>query len=191
MADPFDDCLGIHVQANARRLVSPKPADPTSEKPMHDAIGEIMRDVSTGEIPTWAGRDAVLSLIEALCAGSGSDTPMVTTAKRLAARMGAEFVPFAAAPIPLGCDPVVREKARKALERAKEKLGHVSIDAMEGDNLAVTLCTRFDDADGEQDENGWTEAAVQGCDATLAAIHQVYADAFAALSQSIPIDGEA
>ncbi len=29
-----------------------------------------------------------------------------------------------------------------------------AIERMEGDNLAVTLCTHFEDVDGEQDDNG-------------------------------------
>lgn len=64
----------------------------------------------------------------------------------------------------------------EALERAKHKLGHVSVDCMNGDNLAVTLCTHFDDGEGDEDEHGWTEAATAGCDATLKAIHAMYAD---------------
>lgn len=64
----------------------------------------------------------------------------------------------------------------EALERAKHKLGHVSADCMNGDNLAITLCTHFDDGEGDEDEHGWTEAASAGCDATLEAIHAMYAD---------------
>lgn len=64
----------------------------------------------------------------------------------------------------------------EALERAKHKLGHVSVGCMNGDNLAVTLCTHFDDGEGDEDEHGWTGAATAGCDATLKAIHAMYAD---------------
>jgi len=68
------------------------------------------------------------------------------------------------------------DKLEEALERAKQKLGHVSVDAMNGDNLAVALCTHFDDGEGDEDEHGWTEAATAGCDATLKAIHAMYAN---------------
>ena len=67
----------------------------------------------------------------------------------------------------------------KALDDAFHKLGNVSIAAMDGENLAVTLCSRFDDPDAERDDYGWSEAAVTGCDATLAAIHAVYVNAIA------------
>lgn len=67
---------------------------------------------------------------------------------------------------------------REKLERVNDRLGGVSIERMGGDNLAVTLCTHFEDAEGEQDENGWTEAATDGCDETLQAIRDHYAPLF-------------
>lgn len=67
------------------------------------------------------------------------------------------------------------------LERARERLGGVKIDAMEGDNLAITLCTHFDNPDQEQDDDtGWSEDGVAGYEATLDAIHAHYV---AALSE--------
>lgn len=58
----------------------------------------------------------------------------------------------------------------------RDTLGGVSIDRMNGDNLAITLCTYFEDADEDvDDETGWTPSAVAGCDEALAAIHAHYA----------------
>jgi len=88
---------------------------------------------------------------------------------------------LAATPTP----PTLSEDAiRKALDNAQSKLGHVSIDAMNGDNLAVTLCSHFDDGEGDEDENGWTPAASDGCDDTLKAIHAVYVAALARVKAS-------
>lgn len=70
----------------------------------------------------------------------------------------------------------------KALKRAGERLGGVSIERMGGDNLAVTLCSHFDNPDQEQDDDsGWTADAVAGCDETLSAIHAHYVAALATL----------
>ncbi len=87
---------------------------------------------------------------------------------------------LAATPTP----PTLSEDLRAALERAQSKLGHVSVDAMNGDNLAVTLCTHFDDGEGDEDENGWTPAASDGCDSTLKAIHAVYVAGLAQVKAS-------
>lgn len=65
-------------------------------------------------------------------------------------------------------------RIHREFARAGDLIGGVEIDAMNGDNLAVTLCSHFEDADEEQDENGWTESATTGCDLTLKAIHAVY-----------------
>lgn len=53
---------------------------------------------------------------------------------------------------------------RLALERrvmrAADAIMNISTDAMEGDNLAVILCSHFESADDETEvgENGWSEA---------------------------------
>lgn len=72
------------------------------------------------------------------------------------------------------------EPVRKALERAGDRLGGVSIERMEGDNLAITLCSHFDDPDQETGESGWTEAGAEGCDETLNAIRAHYTAAITA-----------
>jgi hypothetical protein len=62
------------------------------------------------------------------------------------------------------------------VKRLNARLGGVEVpDAMHGDNLAIVLCSFYEDAEGEQDDNGWTEAATKNCEATLEAIRQHYA----------------
>ena len=54
-------------------------------------------------------------------------------------------------------------KARllRELDRAIERIMSVEIEAMQGDNLAVTLCSAFDlDDDSEPDDNGWSQSAI-------------------------------
>ena len=71
-------------------------------------------------------------------------------------------------------------------KRLRNTLGGVSVpEHMHGDNLAILLCSSFEDPDGEQDENGWTEAATDGCDKTLDAIHAHYADRIEALEAAL------
>ncbi len=46
---------------------------------------------------------------------------------------------------------------------------------MEGDNLAVLLCSYFDNPDQpNDDETGWTPDAISGCEEVLAAIRAHY-----------------
>lgn len=73
--------------------------------------------------------------------------------------------------------------AAEAVRRTSERIGGVEIEAMEGDNLAILLCAHFDDVDGEQDDNGWTEAATTGCEQALKAIAEKYDTAIRALSK--------
>lgn len=74
-----------------------------------------------------------------------------------------------------------RERALEDARRLRTKLGFVSVPLMRGDNLAVTLCTEFDNPDQEADgDTGWTPDAIEGCDTTLDAIHALYAPTIAA-----------
>lgn len=61
-------------------------------------------------------------------------------------------------------------------DKLRERLGGVSSPEMNGDNLAITLCSHFDDPDDEDgaDDSGWSTAAVNGCNSTLDAIHALY-----------------
>jgi hypothetical protein len=82
-----------------------------------------------------------------------------------------------------GLDAATIEACAKAIRKASDSLGHVATDRMDLDNLAITLCTHFDNPDQDRDdENGWTEDAHLGCDETLKAIAEHYEAAIRALS---------
>jgi hypothetical protein len=53
------------------------------------------------------------------------------------------------------------EAILRQLDRAIERIMGVEIEAMDGDNLAVVLCSHFDDNDGsEPNDCGWSQTAV-------------------------------
>lgn len=55
------------------------------------------------------------------------------------------------------------------------ELGGIKIPEMGGDNLAITLCSHFENPDQEDDgDTGWTPDAVAGYEATVAAIKAHY-----------------
>lgn len=55
------------------------------------------------------------------------------------------------------------------------RLGFVEIPEMDGDNIAVLLCSHFENPEQDQDdEHGWTPDAISGCNKTLDAIHALY-----------------
>jgi len=64
-------------------------------------------------------------------------------------------------------------------DELRASLGWVEI-AGEEDNLAIMLCTVFDDGGPEDSDTGWSEAAVAGYEKTRDAIHAHYASALAA-----------
>ena len=69
------------------------------------------------------------------------------------------------------------DKARELVERLNDTLGGVQVPGlMHGDNLAITLCTAYDNPDQDtDDETGWTPDAISGQEAVLAAIRAHYA----------------
>lgn len=69
------------------------------------------------------------------------------------------------------------DKARELVERLNDTLGGVQVpDLMHGDNLAILLCTAYDNPDQDtDDETGWTPDAISGQEAGLAAIRAHYA----------------
>ena len=70
----------------------------------------------------------------------------------------------------------------KAVERLHERLGGVEVpEHMHGDNLAILLCSFFENDEGELNDNGWTDSAISGQDAVLAAIRAHYDPTFCAL----------
>lgn len=74
----------------------------------------------------------------------------------------------------------------RALEKARHGLGGVTTDECCGDNLAIALCTYFDDA-GEVDESGWSPATCWAHTKMLDAIHAHYESILrAALSVAFP-----
>ena len=70
-----------------------------------------------------------------------------------------------------------RAEIGRALDKACETVMWIETPAMEGDNLAVTLCSHFEDCEGEVDDNGWHPKAVEGCDQVKSAIAQHFRSA--------------
>lgn len=60
-------------------------------------------------------------------------------------------------------------------KRIDASLGGITTPRMNGDNLAVLLCSYFDNPDQpNEDETGWTADAMAGCEEVLAAIRLHY-----------------
>lgn len=72
-------------------------------------------------------------------------------------------------------------EAAKAIERANDRVMGIETPAMQGDNLAVTLCSHFEDDGDDEDDNGWNEAATTGYEEVRAAIQNHYSAAIANL----------
>ena len=68
------------------------------------------------------------------------------------------------------------------VERLNISLGGIETPAMNGDNLAVTLCSPFDDGGEVDDERGWSTAAVAGHDEAIKAIRDHYKPLAAAIT---------
>lgn len=66
-----------------------------------------------------------------------------------------------------------------SLAKAHLRLGGIETEAMNGDNLAVTLCSFFDDGEESEDDTGWSPAAIEGCNQVLEAIRKHYDAALA------------
>jgi hypothetical protein len=68
----------------------------------------------------------------------------------------------------------------------RDTLGGITCpEVMHGDNLAIVLCTAFDDSGPTDEETGWSVSAIEGCNATLSAIHAHYAPRIAALEAAL------
>jgi len=74
--------------------------------------------------------------------------------------------------------------SRKALDNLHRQAACVSTPRMCGDNLAIVLCSFFDDG-GEEDESGWSETAIQGYEEVMAAIRGNYEPTLAALAARV------
>jgi len=61
------------------------------------------------------------------------------------------------------------------VERLREGLGGISTHMMRGDNLAILLCTFFENPDEVADDDfGWTPSAITGYEQVCDAIHAHY-----------------
>ena len=52
------------------------------------------------------------------------------------------------------------------------RLADIETPQMKGDNLAVTLCSYFENPDQDEGEHGWTPDAIKGYDDVMAAIKE-------------------
>ncbi len=60
---------------------------------------------------------------------------------------------------------VTQADVTRELDRAIDRIMSIEIEAMGGDNLAVSLCSYFDrDDDSEPDDNGWSQSATDAYD---------------------------
>jgi hypothetical protein len=70
-----------------------------------------------------------------------------------------------------------RERCAAVVDKAGDRVGNIETPLMRGDNLAVTLCTHFDDGGPSDDDTGWSDAAVAGYEQVAAAIRSHYSAA--------------
>lgn len=73
------------------------------------------------------------------------------------------------------------EKVEKAICIANETVMCLETPAMKGDNLAVSLCSYFDDGSYTEDDTGWSDAARKGYEDVKTVISAHYAAAIRAL----------
>lgn len=70
------------------------------------------------------------------------------------------------------------ETVEAAITKANDRLPGIETPMMRGDNLAICLCSFFDDGDKEtEDDAGWSESARNGYEEVVAAIREHYASA--------------
>lgn len=84
-------------------------------------------------------------------------------------------------------DPVTVERCVNTIAKANERVASVEAPVMGGDNLAICLCSFFDDGDKEtEDDTGWSVAARNGYEQTIEAIREHYATALRSLTEAKP-----
>lgn len=66
----------------------------------------------------------------------------------------------------------VRAEIARDIKKACDTVMGIETPMMRGDNLAVTLCSYFEDIEGEPDDNGWHPRAIEGCDQVKRGIEQ-------------------
>ena len=60
-------------------------------------------------------------------------------------------------------------------DRALEGVMGIEVPAMNGDNLAVSLCTYFDEGEGEEGDSGWSPSATEGYEQVKKALKEHFA----------------
>lgn len=66
----------------------------------------------------------------------------------------------------------VRAGIGRDIKKACDTVMGIETPMMRGDNLAVTLCSYFEDIEGEPDDNGWHPKAIEGHDQVKRGIEQ-------------------
>lgn len=115
----------------------------------------------------------------------GSPEYIAEHADRLIMRRDQAAKKYATLAVQTAIDTAVEEKLRASIDRYGKKLQYlndhlpnISTPMMLGDNLAVTLCSYFDDGEDSEDDSGWSKAALDGYDQTIQAIRSHYAGLF-------------
>lgn len=70
-----------------------------------------------------------------------------------------------------------RERMLVSIGSANRSVAGISTPLMYGDNLAVFLCSQFDDGEPAEDDTGWSPAAIAGYKQVIHAIREHYSDA--------------
>lgn len=78
----------------------------------------------------------------------------------------------------------VRAEIARDIKKACETVMGIETPMMRGDNLAVTLCSYFEDIEGEPDDNGWHPKAIEGHDQVKSGIEQHFLKAIDAAREA-------
>lgn len=71
----------------------------------------------------------------------------------------------------------VRAEIARDIKKACETVMGIETPMMKGDNLAIMICTHFEDREGEPDDNGWHPKAIEGHDQVKLKIEQHFLQA--------------
>lgn len=71
----------------------------------------------------------------------------------------------------------VRAEIARDIKKACETVMGIETPMMGGDNLAIMICTHFEDIEGETDDNGWHPKAIEGHDQVKLKIEQHFLQA--------------